>query len=106
MNYSKIKSIKKIPARTTYELSIKDTHCFFVNGMLKHNCRCHAHVDMDARTVTFISRQGKKFTTLNNLTEPVLNFMTDEGLGLTGLRASLVSSYPKPWLSWLASAVT
>lgn len=46
--------------------------------------RCHAHVDMDARTVTFISRQGKKFTTLNNLTEPVLNFMTDEGLGLTG----------------------
>ena len=84
MNYSKIKSIKKIPARTTYELSIKGTHCFFVNGMLKHNCRCHAHIDLDNKTVDFISRQGKKFTTLNNLTEPVLNFMTNEELGLTG----------------------
>lgn len=84
MNYSKIKSIKKIPARTTYELSIKDTHCFFVNGILKHNCRCHAHIDLDNKTVDFISRQGKKFTTLNNLTEPVLNFMQNDELGLTG----------------------
>lgn len=84
MNYSKIKSIKKIPARTTYELSIKGTHCFFVNGMLKHNCRCHAHIDLDNKTVDFISRQGKKFTTLNNLTEPVLNFMQNDELGLTG----------------------
>lgn len=47
-------------------------------------CRCHAHIDMDARTVTFISRQGKEFTTLNNLTEPVLNFMHNDELGLTG----------------------
>lgn len=85
MNYSKIKSIKKIPARTTYELSIKGTHCFFVNGMLKHNCRCHAHIDIDNDTVEFFSRQGKKFTTLDNLKQPVLDFIKgNRDLGLTG----------------------
>ena len=47
-------------------------------------CRCHAHIDLDNKTVDFISRQGKKFTTLNNLTEPVLNFMQNDELGLTG----------------------
>lgn len=47
-------------------------------------CRCHAHIDLDAGTVRFISRQGKEFTTLDNLKEPVLNFMKDEELGLTG----------------------
>lgn len=47
-------------------------------------CRCHAHVDMDARTVDFVSRQGKKFTTLDNLKQPVLDFLTNEELGLTG----------------------
>lgn len=47
-------------------------------------CRCHAHVDMDARTVDFKSRQGKTFTTLDNLKQPVLDFLTNEELGLTG----------------------
>lgn len=47
-------------------------------------CRCHAHIDLDAQTVDFISRQGKRFTTLDNLKQPVLNFMRNEELGLTG----------------------
>lgn len=47
-------------------------------------CRCHAHIDLDNKTVDFISRQGKRFTTLNNLTDPVLNFMHNDELGLTG----------------------
>ncbi len=47
-------------------------------------CRCHAHINLDAMTVDFISRQGKKFTTLDNLKQPVLDFMSDDELGLTG----------------------
>lgn len=47
-------------------------------------CRCHAHIDLDAGTVKFISRQGKEFTTLDNLKEPVLNFMKNDELGFTG----------------------
>lgn len=48
-------------------------------------CRCHAHVDIDNNIVEFISRQGKKFTTLNNLTQPVLDFIkASKELGLSG----------------------
>lgn len=48
-------------------------------------CRCHAHVDLVAGTVMFISRQGKEFTTLDNLKQPVLDFMRgNEELGLSG----------------------
>ena len=48
-------------------------------------CRCHAHVDLDAGTVNFKSRQGKTFTTLDNLKQPVLDFLRNSPeLGLTG----------------------
>lgn len=48
-------------------------------------CRCHAHVDLDAGTVDFKSRQGKTFTTLDNLKRPVLDFLrSSPELGLTG----------------------
>ena len=48
-------------------------------------CRCHAHVDLDAGTVDFKSRQGKTFTTLDNLKQPVLDFLRNSSeLGLTG----------------------
>lgn len=49
-----------------------------------HTVRCHAHVDLDNPTVDFISRQGKKFTTLDKLKPAVLNFMSDIELGLKG----------------------
>lgn len=71
--FSKIKSIKKISNRDTYELTIKDTHCFFCNGILKHNCRCVVMVKKTSKNVSidFISRQGKPFTTLDNVKEGV-----------------------------------
>ena len=71
--FSKIKSIKKISNRDTYELTIKDTHCFFCNGILKHNCRCVVMVEKTSKNVSidFISRQGKPFTTLDNVKEGV-----------------------------------
>lgn len=48
-------------------------------------CRCHAHIDIYNDTVTFKSRQGKKFTTLDKLKQPVLDFIKgNPDLGLTG----------------------
>lgn len=38
-------------------------------------CRCHAHIDLAVGTVTFKSRQGKEFATLDNLKQPVLDFL-------------------------------
>ena len=48
-------------------------------------CRCHAHIDIVNNTVEFFSRQGKKFTTLDNLKRPVLDFIKgNPKLNLTG----------------------
>lgn len=80
MDFSKIISIEKIDTLTSYELEIEDTHCFFVNGMLKHNCRCVAFVDCDTNTVEFLSRQGKTFTTLKRLEHPLIELTK----GMTG----------------------
>lgn len=79
MDFSKIKTIEKIDPLTSYELEIKDTHCFFVNGMLKHNCRCIAIVNTQDRTVQFMSRQGKEFTSLSNLVKPMLTLSDSYG---------------------------
>ena len=39
MEIIKLKSIKKINAPSKrYELTVKDNHNFFCNGILKHNC--------------------------------------------------------------------
>lgn len=80
MDFSEIINIEKIGTNTSYELEIDDTHCFFVNGMLKHNCRCIAIVDTAAQTVDFYSRQGKKFTSLSNHVQPMLT-LCDEYVG-------------------------
>lgn len=80
MDFSEIVNIEKIGTNTSYELEIDDTHCFFVNGMLKHNCRCIAIVDTEAQTVDFYSRQGKKFTSLSNHAQPMLT-LCDEYTG-------------------------
>ena len=80
MDFSEIINIEKIGTNTSYELEIDDTHCFFVNGMLKHNCRCIAIVDTSAQTVDFYSRQGKKFTSLGNHVQPMLT-LCDEYVG-------------------------
>lgn len=48
-------------------------------------CRLHAHIDIDKNTVSFKSRQGKVFTTLDNLKQPVLDFIkSSPELGLRG----------------------
>lgn len=77
--YSKIKTIKKISTRDSYELSIAETHCFYCNGILKHNCRCISLVSKhDGKTdIRFISRQEKPFTTLDNLKEGVSWYVRD-----------------------------
>ena len=37
MQYLKIKSIKKIPTKDRYDLTVESTHNFFANGILIHN---------------------------------------------------------------------
>lgn len=76
MNFSKIISIKKIEPRISYELEVGDTHCFFVNKILKHNCRCICYISktFGDTKITFVSRQGKTFTTLSNLIDPIKQF--------------------------------
>jgi len=72
--FATINRITKIPPQDTYELTVEGTHCFFCNGILKHNCRCVAIVDVDEGTVEFRSRQNKEFTTLENLKPGVSRF--------------------------------
>ena len=78
--FSKIDIIEEIPSRTCYELEVGDTHCFFVNGILKHNCRvvCFVTKTTDENgdceyEIEFKSRQGKTFTTLDNLKPYVID---------------------------------
>lgn len=40
MQYVKIKSIKKVPVRDRYDLTVNSTHNFFANGVLIHNTSC------------------------------------------------------------------
>lgn len=37
-NYIKIKSIEKGSEEEVFDISVEDTHCFFANGALVHNC--------------------------------------------------------------------
>lgn len=82
--FQKIKTITKIESRDTYELTVDDTHCFFCNGILKHNCRAVAKITKNngTTTVEFISRQGKPITTLDNV-KPALQWLVrdlDDGV--------------------------
>ena len=76
MEYTKIKSIKKIEQLIPYELEVEGTHCFYCNGILKHNCRCNIHYNPQLGTLDFISRQGKKFYTLDNLIPSIMDILT------------------------------
>ena len=77
--FQKIKAITKIESRDTYELTVDDTHCFFCNGILKHNCRAVAKITKtdEATNVEFISRQGKTITTLDNCIPALQWFVRD-----------------------------
>lgn len=77
MEFSEIVNIEKITHHTSYELEIDETHCFFVNGMLKHNCRCISIVDTESQTVQFFSRQGKEFTSIDHIKTPLLGMCSD-----------------------------
>ena len=77
--FSKIKTIVKIASEDTYELTIADTHCFFCNGILKHNCRAigmckKANGKVD---ITFLSRGNKEFTTLDNVKPALTWYLRD-----------------------------
>lgn len=39
INYAKIKSISFSKKEDVFDITIKDTHCFFANGILVHNCQ-------------------------------------------------------------------
>ncbi len=77
--FTKIKTIVKIASEDTYELTIADTHCFFCNGILKHNCRAigmckKANGKVD---ITFLSRGNKEFTTLDNVKPALAWYLRD-----------------------------
>lgn len=78
--FTQIAKINRIAPRDTFELTIEGTHCFFCNGVLKHNCRMVTIINMDDGSVTFKSRQDKEFKTLENLKPAVKRFCA----GLTG----------------------
>lgn len=82
--FSKIKSITKIESEDTYELTIENTHCFFCNGILKHNCRTVAKITKSNANVDveFISRQGKPYTTLDNIKPALIWFVRNEPDGV------------------------
>jgi len=62
--FDEIVSIEEIPTEDSYELEISNTHNFFVNGFLKHNCRCICIIT-DENDIKFYSRNYKEFTTLD-----------------------------------------
>ena len=70
MKLQKIKHIKKISNRKRYELEIKNNNNFFVNGILKHNCRCITVIKNG--DVTFFTRKGNEFFTLSKIKEQIL----------------------------------
>lgn len=77
----KIVKIEKIDNQTSYELSVKDNHNFFCNGILKHNCRCIA-IKKNGNT-RLISRQGKSWLGLNEV-EKAINDLSEDSIVLDG----------------------
>lgn len=55
--------IEEIPEQDRFDLEVEDTHCFFANGILVHNCRM-VHTYEGA-----FSRKGKPFFTVPHVTE-------------------------------------
>lgn len=62
MKTVKLISIKEIPSEDSYDLEVKDTHNFFANGVLVHNCRCIISADGIATT-----RNGKLWKTIPHI---------------------------------------
>ena len=69
MKTVKIKQITKIKNRVRFELEVDKNHNFFVNGILKHNCRCVCIVKEG--NAEFFTRNGNKYTTLAKLKEAI-----------------------------------
>jgi len=46
--YQKIVSIKEVASEDVYDITVKETHCFFANDILVHNCQ---HVRSDSAQV-------------------------------------------------------
>jgi len=85
MQIIKIKSIQKIQPEVKCELEVEDNHNFFVNGILKHNCRCVVILDGEVKC---FSRTGNQFGTLDKI-EKILYPYRNAGLVLDGEICSL-----------------
>lgn len=57
MHVEKIVSIQPIPKETSYELTVKNTHNFFCNGILKHNC--------DGQLIKMFKYEGQNYWCTN-----------------------------------------
>jgi hypothetical protein len=76
--FHKTKAKRSSAPYTKYDLEVEDNHNYVANGVVIHNCRALAV--FDGKTVTFLSRTGKKYTTLGHikkeleekLTQPVI----------------------------------
>lgn len=84
-------TVEKYPCALANVLEkVKNVDIFDGNWFVSRKldgCRCHAHVDLDNNTIKFISRQGKEFTTLSNIREPLMSFLSGlspEGYALVG----------------------
>ena len=69
MHQVKIANIKKIKTSANrYDIQVENTHNFFANNTLVHNCRCITVVDYESRTVTQYTRNGKVLENFGHIT--------------------------------------
>lgn len=76
----KISKIKKLSTSSKrYDIQVENTNNFFANNVLVHNCRVITIVNMENRTVTQYSRNGKVFENFGHITRAI-----EENIDLIG----------------------
>ena len=81
MKIIKLKSIKRIDAPSKrYELTVKDNHNFFCNGILKHNCTALLDIDNRKHRLLVCSRNNAYAGPGNNFWEAAQKYSIEKKL--------------------------
>lgn len=58
-NWSQVVSVQACPSEEVYDITVDDTHCFFANGLLVHNCH-YVATEQYAELIRWFTDRGAK----------------------------------------------
>ncbi|TFG25948.1 MAG: DNA topoisomerase 4 subunit A, partial [Promethearchaeota archaeon] len=79
LSFIKIKELRKINPKRTYDIQVKDDHQFIANGMIVHNCLGNYHPHGDSSVYNALVRMAQDFSLRYPLIDPQGNFGSIDG---------------------------